>query len=89
MYGRGETSVVESRGHRIYCKQRNRTFPACGIFPRCAEKLLEESRLRQGCFHDSSNGSFGESLNVQLFPQIMNVIKEKVGLPIFWRLAQP
>ena len=59
IHGRGDTSVIESRGHQSYYNG-NRTFPSCGIFSRGAGNLLEDSGLRQGRFRDSSDRLWGE-----------------------------
>ena len=59
IHGRGDTSVIESRGHRRYYKG-NRTFHSRGIFSRWAGNLLEDARLRQGRFRESSDRLWGE-----------------------------
>ena len=76
-YGGRETSVIESRGHRSYYKQCNRTFPVWGIFSWRAENLLESRSPRPGRFRDSSNGLW-DTFIFLLFPRIINVIKGKV-----------
>ena len=77
-YGGRGTSVIESRGHRSYYKQCNRTFPVWGIFSWRAENLLESRSPRPGRFRDSSNGLW-ETFIFLLFPRVINVITGKVG----------
>ena len=77
-YGGRETSVIESRGHRSYYKQCNRTFPVWGIFSWRAENLLESRSPRPGRFRHSSNGLW-ETFIFLLFPRVINVITGKVG----------
>ena len=74
-YGRRETSLIESRGHRSHYKQCNRAFPVWGIF---SWRANESRSLRSGRFHHSSKGLW-ETFIFLLFPRIINVIKGKVG----------
>ena len=56
-----------------------------------SRNLLEESRLKQERFCDSSKGRW-EERDFQRFPQqIMNVIKGKAGLSVYrsFRFSQP
>ena len=77
-YGGRETSVIESCKHQSYNKQCNQAFSVCGIFSWRAENLLESDSPRPGFLRDFSNGLW-ESFIFLLFPQIMNIIKGKIG----------
>lgn len=72
-YGEIERSVIEPCRDLSYYKYH-------GIFLRWSDNLLESRLPRPGHFHDSSNGLCGE-LDFST-PQIMNIIKGKVGVSI-------